>query len=394
MVDCLDDDGRKCVSFAGIGPLADECWRCGNGAWFGITIGDFVVAGIAGGCDGDGACWSRVNRSTIFLTYVNWRESGLPLTFSTRYGGFITTSLKTTIFDSTHVTCQPERKREKTKKNIIKSIFRLILLHPSDCFTSLMVFAMAMYNFWPSGLTPADMAATHRFFCSTLFRTRVLNYDWNEKKKRCIQFWNAIDNNGSIRTRCKLSERGLSDAAMASRFTCTSLHRDKLTIKTSFKFVEPFCRHSANEFMHLNDKHDLSQLRETWNGTYSISAFWLTDRMQQLRPQYFVWSMLCRQRYFQSKNIHWHRPFYTFLFLPFLVGFFVSLSLYRQCLIIHRLSQFREINCKSNDPTPMLLFAHKIKFSLFFFLDELWQAAAVEHRLQFCMCDCVSVCLP
>lgn len=38
-----------------------------------------------------------------------------------------------------------------------------------------MVFEIAKYNFWPSGLTPAVIADTHRLFFSTLLRSLVLS---------------------------------------------------------------------------------------------------------------------------------------------------------------------------------------------------------------------------
>lgn len=50
------------------------------------------------------AAWSLANFSTIFFTYVSCRESGLPITSSTLYGGFIVTSLNTTIFGPRQVT--------------------------------------------------------------------------------------------------------------------------------------------------------------------------------------------------------------------------------------------------------------------------------------------------
>lgn len=62
-----------------------------------------------------------------------------------------------------------------------------------------------------------------------------------------FDFLVTIGRMGLHLTRCKLRERGVSDAPVASCFTCTSLHNDKLTTKTSFNVVELLCGHSANE---------------------------------------------------------------------------------------------------------------------------------------------------
>lgn len=50
------------------------------------------------------SAWSFMNFSTIFFTYLSCRESGLPITSSALYGGFIVTSLNTTMFGPRHFT--------------------------------------------------------------------------------------------------------------------------------------------------------------------------------------------------------------------------------------------------------------------------------------------------
>lgn len=127
--------------------------------------------------DSSGSAWSLRNFSTIFLTYLSCRESGFPFTSSALYGGFIVTSLNTTIFGPRHITCN------NLPQNIEMHIIHLIPLKWVDAdwlnsigLTWFIVFAIAIYNFWPSGLTPAETADIHRFFCSHEFRTRVLNW--------------------------------------------------------------------------------------------------------------------------------------------------------------------------------------------------------------------------
>lgn len=81
--------------------------------------------------------------STTFLMYRTCRSS-LPVTFSALYGWPMYVSPNTTIVGPCHD-------------------------------ISVIVLAMAINSFWPSGVTPAANADTSRFFCSTEFRIRVLN---------------------------------------------------------------------------------------------------------------------------------------------------------------------------------------------------------------------------
>lgn len=133
----------------------------------------------------DSVCsaWSLRNFSTIFLTYLSCRESGLPITSSALYGGFIVTSLNTTMFDPFHI----------TYKNLCGFFLQTNPFnsptdsHIGSALTWSMVFEIAIYSFWPSGLTPAETAENHRFFCSQLFRTRVLNW-FQFRIKFSVQF--------------------------------------------------------------------------------------------------------------------------------------------------------------------------------------------------------------
>lgn len=56
--------------------------------------------------DSSRSAWSLRNFSTIFLTYLSCRESGFPFISSALYGGFIITSLNTTMLGPRHVTCK------------------------------------------------------------------------------------------------------------------------------------------------------------------------------------------------------------------------------------------------------------------------------------------------
>lgn len=111
--------------------------------------------------DSVGSAWSCRNFSTIFLTYLSCRESGLPITSSALYGGFIVTSLNTTMFDPFHITC------ENLRSFFYWQIHSITNWQPKWIFTNL------INGFWNSHIQ---------------FLTIGANTSWNRRKPSFLLF--------------------------------------------------------------------------------------------------------------------------------------------------------------------------------------------------------------
>lgn len=169
-----------------------------------------------------------------------------------------------------------------------------------------------------------------------------------------------------ILTRCKLSERGVSDTPLASCFTCTSLHNAKLTTKTSFNFVELFCEHSEKKIYAL--KMNCFDFHHIAKNILNISI--LVDESNAITSP----SIFCLKHVVQATILpiekHSLTPAIFFLLKNTFFGFFVRLIfVFRWRLIAnHRSLQLREFFIVIyKTPEQMLLFVHKNKFSHFFF---------------------------